>query len=385
MYQKIINKLNDLRPRQLLMLAGGMAIFMFLVVYFALNFISGKDVVETEEPKPVTTQVVVAKINIPSRTRIQESMLQLKDMPVDMVPEGAISSFKDILDVQVKVSIFAGDILTIQKVFAEKSDEGFIATIPLDCRAVSISVNDITSVAGFAKPGDFVDLLLVEKSQYSVTTNVLLQNVQLLSINKDMTGANVISDSGVTTTTAINNPSIATFALRPDDVLKLVSASRLGEIYMSLRPTKPRTTYSGDVEYTIESINAPQPEPEPEPVYRSAPAPAENPLPAIPSNAAPAMPLPQIPGGVPAVQAAPKIEIIQGDQITQEAEAAIITPTSMPAIPSGFEVPSDVEAPVASPPVVRGRAAQSNFSSVTDTVSDTTLSKSRVAQSFPQR
>lgn len=381
MYQKIINKLNDLRPRQLLMLAGGMAIFMFLIVYFALNFISGKNVVETEEPKPVTTQVVVAKINIPSRTRIQESMLQLKEMPVDMVPEGSINSFKDILDVQVKVSIFAGDILTIQKVFAEKSDEGFIATIPLDCRAVSISVNDITSVAGFAKPGDFVDLLLVEKSQYSVTTNVLLQNVQLLSINKDMTGANVISDSGVTTTTAINNPSIATFALRPDDVLKLVSASRLGEIYMSLRPTKPRSTYSGEVEYTIESINTPPPQPEPEPVHRSAPAPAENPLPVIPSNATPAMPLPQIPGA----QAAPKIEIIQGDQITQEAETVtIITPNALPAIPSGMQAPSDVEAPVASPPVVRGRASQANFSSVTDTVSDTTLSKSRVAQSFPQ-
>lgn len=381
MYQKIVNKLNDLRPRQLLMLAGGAAIFMFLVVYFSLKFISGKDVVETEEEvKPVTTQVVVAKVNIPPRTRIQESMLQLKEMPVDMVPEGSISGFKDILDVQVKVSIFAGDILTIQKVFAEKNDEGFIATIPLDCRAVSISVNDITSVAGFAKPGDFVDLLLVEKSQYSVTTNVLLQNVQLLSINKDMTGTSIVSEGDITTTKAINNPSIATFALRPEDVLKLVSASKLGEIYMSLRPTKPRSTYGGDVMYTMESVNTPQPEPEPEPVYRSAPAPVENPMPVIPSNAASAMPLPQIPGGAPAIPAAPKIEIIQGDEITQQAETAtVIMPaqTALPAIPSG------VEAPVASPPVVRGRSAQqANFSAITDTVSDTTLSKSRVAQSF---
>lgn len=388
MYQRIINKLNDLRPRQLLLLAGGMAIFMFSIVYFALSFISGKDVVETNEPKPVTTQVVVAKVNIPPRTRIQESMLQLKEMPVDMVPEGSISGFKDILDVQVKVSIFAGDILTIQKVFAEKNDEGFIATIPLDSRAVSISVNDITSVAGFAKPGDFVDLLLVEKSQYSVTTSVLLQNVQLLSINKDMTGTSIASDSGVTTTTAINNPSIATFALRPDEVLKLVSASRLGEIYMSLRPTKTRNSYGGETEYTIESINTPPPQPEPEPVYRSAPAPAENPLPAIPSNATPAMPLPQIPGGVPAVQAAPKIEIIQGDEITQQAETTtVIMPaqTALPAIPLGMQAPSSMETPTASPPVVRGRSAQqANFSAITDTVSDTTLSHSRVAQSFPQ-
>ena len=387
MLQNLINKLNDLRPRQLLMLAGAMALFMFAVVYFAMSFISGKDVVETEEkPKIETAQVVVAKTNIPPRTRIQESMLQLKDMPVDMIPEGSIRTFKDVIDVQVKVSIFAGDILTIQKVFAEKNDEGFIATIPLDCRAVSISVNDITSVAGFAKPGDFVDLLLVEKSQYSVTTNVLLQNVQLLSINKDMTGTNIIGENGVATTTAINNPSIATFALHPDDVLKLVSASKLGEIYMSLRPTKPRSTYSGEVEYTIESVNTPQPEPEPEPVYSapSEPVPAENPLPAIPSGSAsiptPAMPLPQIPAA-PTTPAVPKIEIIQGDEIIQKADDHIVAPNSMPVIPSGMQAPSGVEAPVPSPPVVRNRTA-ANFQSITEPVGDTALANSRVAQSF---
>ena len=369
MLQKLINKLNDLRPRQLLMLAGAAAIFMFLVVYAAMSFIIGREVVKEEEVEKKainTTQVVVAKVNIPPRTRIQESMLQLKQLPVEMVPEGSITSFKDILDVQVKVSIFAGDILTIQKVFAEKNDEGFIATIPLDCRAISISVNDITGVAGFAKPGDYVDLLLVEKSQYSATTNVLLQNVQLLSINKDMTGTTVLSDGNVTSTTAINNPTIATFALHPEDVLKLVSASKLGEIYMSLRPSKPHNMYTGEVEYTIESINAPRPEPQPEP----APAPAQNPLPAIPSNGAPVMPLPQLPGGF---SATPKIEIIQGDQVTQEAGSPMV-PSSLPAIPSGIQAPS------ASPPVNRSAAS---MPTVAAPVSNTALANSRVAQSFP--
>ena len=371
MLQKIINKLNDMRPRQLLMLAGAAAIFMFIVVYAAMSFIIGREVVKQEEVEKKainTTQVVVAKVNIPPRTRIQESMLQLKQLPVEMVPEGSITSFKDILDVQVKVSIFAGDILTIQKVFAEKNDEGFIATIPLDCRAISISVNDITGVAGFAKPGDYVDLLLVEKSQYSATTNVLLQNVQLLSINKDMTGTTVLSDGHVTSTTAINNPTIATFALHPEDVLKLVSASKLGEIYMSLRPSKPHNMYTGEVEYTIESINAPRPEPEPAPA--PTPAPSQNPLPVIPSNGAPVMPLPQLPGGI---SATPKIEIIQGDQITQEAGTPMM-PSSLPAIPSGIQAPS------ASPPVNRSAAS---MPTVAAPVSDTALANSRVAQSFP--
>ena len=378
MFQNLINKLNDLRPRQLLILAGCAAFIMFLTIYAIMNILQ-EDEASKAAKKPIeTVQVVVAKTNIPPRTRIQESMLQLKEMPVDMAPEGVIQNFKDVLDVQVKVSIFAGDILTIQKVFAEKSDEGFIATIPLDCRAISISVNDITGVAGFAKPGDFVDLLLVEKSQYSVTTNVLLQNVQLLSINKDMTGNNVAAENAVTTTTAINNPSIVTFALKPEDVLKLVSASKLGEIYMSLRPTKPKNSYTSEMEFTLESVNAPQPEPEHD--YPHPSSQVEY-IPVIPENSNPAQivnPLPQIPTA-PVAPATPKIEIIQGDQILQKTDdrtpSAKSKSASLPVIPSGMQ------ASVPSPPVVSGRSAEVT-TPVPESVSNAPLSDSQVARSF---
>ena len=383
MFQNLMNRLNDLRPRQLLILAGCAAFLMFLIIYAVMNVFQSDAVEEAKKKAVESIPVVVAKVNIPPRTRIQESMLQLKEMPIDAVPEGVIKSFADVLDVQVKVSIFAGDILTIQKVFSEKTDEGFIATIPLDCRAVSISVNDITSVAGFAKPGDFVDLILVEKSQYSVTSNVLLQNVQLLSINKDMTGTTVVGENGVTTTTAINNPSIATFALHPEDVLKVISASKLGEIYMSLRPTKPKNSYGGEMEYTIESINTPPPEPEypPAPRVEYVPVIQENPAPAQVAN-----PLPQIPNAsvAPAVPSTPKIEIIQGDQITQKADEFVpsVKSSSLPMIPSGRQaVPSGVEAPVPSLPRVRDNSSE-NFQSLSAPVSDTPLSNSRVAQSF---
>ena len=371
MLQKIINKLNDLRPRQLLMLTGGVAILLFIAIYAAMSFLQDDAASKEANKKAIeTVQVVVAKVNIPPRTRIQENMLQLKSMPVDMVPEGVIKNFKDVIDVQVKVSIFAGDILTIQKVFAEKSDEGFIATIPLDSRAVSISVNDITSVAGFAKPGDFVDLLLVEKSEFSVTTNILLQNVQLLSINKDMTGSSTVTENAPTTsTTAINNPSIATFALRPEDVLKIISASKLGEIYMSLRPTKPTNSYVGEMEYTINSINTPpKPEPKSEPV--------ETAMPVIPANPTPVLPAPQIPATPPA----PKIEIIQGDQVTQEAEKSIVIMPSLNATSALPAIPSGAPAPVASSSAASDRSAK--IQSVGESVSGTPLSNSHVAQSW---
>ena len=345
-FQKLINKLNDLRPRQLIMLAVVAAILMFLTVYFGMSLLTPKAPVvvqptQTEEKAPPPVEkvaVVVAKTNIPPRTRIQETMLQMKELPVELVPEGAIKSFDDVLNVQVKVSIFSGDILTIQKVFTDKSAEGFIGTIPPDCRAVSLNVNEITSVAGFAKPGDFVDLLLSERSDYSATTSILLQNVPLLSINQDMGDSMIDSGSG----SAISNPTIATFALHPEDALKLIAASKLGEIYMSLRPANPQSNYVGAVEYTIESVNAPKVEP-------------VQAVPAIPENSA--IPLPQLPA-VSAEPPVPKIEIIQGDEIVQNTHEAPVVESS----PSGTNPPLPaIPSRAANPPVTNSTPTRSQF------------------------
>lgn len=338
MFQKLINKLNDLRPKQLLILAAIAGVLMFITIIVGMNMMTKQEVaiipppvVQEEKPAIQTTQVVVAKVNIPPRTRIQESMLQMKELPVDMVPEGAIESFDAVKNVQVKVSIFSGDILTIQKVFSESTDEGFVGEIPTDCRAISINVNEVTGVGGFAKPGDKVDLLLVESDKYNAVSNILLQNVLLLSVNQDTTQTgNVITDEGIAKPSAIHNPSIATFALPPEDILKLIAATKLGEIYMMLRPSKPQANYVPQMEYALESISKPKPEVQ---------------TPVIPSN----VPLPEIPANAlePVV---PKIDIIAGDQIVQSSTPTTpqtTTPptiagrsSALPAIPSGNANPS---------------------------------------------
>ena len=309
MITRFINFVNDLRPRQLILLAAVCGVLMFGLFYMTLKLSAPEEQAEVVPDKASTVEtvkVVVAKQNIPVRTRIQESMLQLKELPASAVPEGAIKDFSAILNEPARVSIFAGDVLTQQKLFGERSDEGFLGTIPPDCRAVSISVNNITGVAGFAKPGDFVDLLLVENDNYSATTNILLQNVPLLSINQSMSSATADGSE------AINNPTIATFALRPGDALKLISAAKMGEIYLMLRPFKPQNMYVGEMEYTFESVNKPAPKPEPEPRI------VQQPVPQIPTQTVPPVTLPPT---------EPKIDIIVGDEMAQKSEdVQVITP-----------------------------------------------------------
>ena len=190
----------------------------------------------------------------------------------------------------------------------------------------------MTGVAGFAKPGDHVDLLLVEKGKNSATTEILLQNVLLLSVNQNTTASAPMGENGVPAA-AISNPSIATVALRPDDSLKLISATKIGEIYMSLRPDKPQAAYVDAMSYTMDSIDAPAPVRESERI----------PVPVIPSNPSVA-PLPQIPSA-PSVPSAPQIEIIQGDKVVQGSDAAnIITPS--PSAPNASNASNAPTLPV---------------------------------------
>ena len=126
------------------------------------------------------TQVVVAKQDIPQRTVIKENMLKVVDMPQDAVPDGAMRSVSEVVDKLANVPIQQGDILTDKKVITDPKLAGFVGMIPPDCRAISVGISDITGIAGFAKPGDYVDVMIIRKNkgQGNVSGALLLQNVQ---------------------------------------------------------------------------------------------------------------------------------------------------------------------------------------------------------------
>ena len=263
MISNILKYLNNLNIRQVLILAGVAAGLMFAAIYLFLNAYTAKEIEqvreEEREEKSVLKTVVVAKTDIAPRIKIKEDMLEVKEMPEENVPSDAITGKEEILEKPAKVTILAGDVITSRKIYKSEEQTGFVGTIPPDCRAISIHVNDITGVAGFAKAGDHVDLMLVENDGTSATSNIILQNVLLLSINQNMEREKADEQS------AIENPSIVTVALRPHEALKLISAAKLGDIYLMLRPARPLENYVEGMEYKIISAKAAAEEVKPEP------------------------------------------------------------------------------------------------------------------------
>ena len=271
MFYKILDFLNDLRPRQIFLLAGISTVIMFATVYLIFSALT-PHVEEPQnveqQPKYTTENVVVVKSDIAARTVFTEDMLQVKQVPEDLVPEGAITNLRSIVGQSAGVTMYAGDIVTEQKIHIESFTSSFVDSIPKDCRAVSVGIGNVTGVAGFAKAGDFVDVILVQKNDQSANSRLILQNVLLLSINKnageDITSSvvpKIPSSAGASlnTTTNVNqsseqepeDPVIATLALKPQETMELVSAAALGEIYLALRPQNPSEMTVGETNYTM--------------------------------------------------------------------------------------------------------------------------------------
>ncbi len=319
--------MDKLKPWQLLAIAGSATLILFSGLYLTLSWITAPK--ESEQPaRPLRMEsVVVAKTNIPARTSIQPEMLTTKEFTVDSLPEGAVLHMSDVVGHVAQTDIQSGDVISQQKLLTSKSQMGFTRTIPKDCRAISISINDVTGVSGFAKAGDYVDVILVEKDTGRAKSTLLLQNVLLLSINKqsmDMpealpqeAAASKSAGSASTAASAISGnaptPSVATLALQPEAALELAAASQLGELYLMLRPFHPGNAYILNTEFTAHSSNTPassewkeQAARKPEAIPHQGTAPA----PVAPAAVDPAETASPVTGG--------GFQIIQGDKVVAQ-------------------------------------------------------------------
>lgn len=100
-------------------------------------------------------------------------------------------------------------------------------------RAVTVPVNNIGSVAGFAAPGTVVDVLFRTKSKNSVpeTTHMLLQKVEVLAHGEMLTPG----QKGATTGNQNQNSAMVTLAVSPAQASALKVVEGQGEMSLVIR------------------------------------------------------------------------------------------------------------------------------------------------------
>ena len=106
--------------------------------------------------------VLVAARDLKEEESLKPDTVKVVKMAKSAIPPNAFSSFKDVEDRWVNMSMLEGDVLIEKKLGLKGSPPGLVNNIPKGMRAMSIDVTEQTGVSGFILPGHRVDVLKFE-------------------------------------------------------------------------------------------------------------------------------------------------------------------------------------------------------------------------------
>jgi pilus assembly protein CpaB len=174
-------------------------------------------------------KVVVATHDMPVGTLLRTPDIKLVNYPEKDVPKGVVFDAKLATGRVLLVPLNFNEPILAAKLSQPTSVEGVASVIEQGYRAVSVSITDVTGVAGLIQPGSKVDVLFTRPgSMAEATTSTILQNVKVLS-----TGRTV--QVGQTPDPKAPKSPVVTLVLRPEDAQKLELAKNEGKISLSLR------------------------------------------------------------------------------------------------------------------------------------------------------
>src|SRR5580704_16751545 len=173
-------------------------------------------------------EIIVAADDLQVGTKIEEKDIRLVRFPSADLPAGVFHLKNKVIGRGVIAPIARGEFILTNKLAGENSGAGLPALIPPGMRAVSVRVNDTTSVSGFVLPGTHVDVLLTGNPQGSSDpqTTTVLENVAVIATGQRLER----NSAGEPQTTPV-----ITLLVSPDDAQKLTLASNQGHIQLALR------------------------------------------------------------------------------------------------------------------------------------------------------
>jgi pilus assembly protein CpaB len=176
-------------------------------------------------------KVVVAAVDIELGSKINPQMLTLAEWPSGSMPDGAFQDVKDVQDRVLKVGVLRGDAIQERKLAPRGTQGGLSAVITEGKRAMTVRVNDVIGVAGFALPGNYVDVMVnahLETSRGETPSPVsmtVLEQVLVLAVAQEASR----DDAKPKVVSAV------TLELSPEDAEKLDLARSVGTLSLVLR------------------------------------------------------------------------------------------------------------------------------------------------------
>jgi len=136
--------------------------------------------------------IVVAAVDVEIGAKLTPEMLRLVEWPVSSVPPGAFDNLAALDGRVVKTSVVRGEPLIESKLAAAGTKGGLSAVVAEGKRAMTVRVNDVVGVAGFALPGNFVDIMVNTQhegprlpNKDSAISKIVLERILVLAVAQE--------------------------------------------------------------------------------------------------------------------------------------------------------------------------------------------------------
>jgi len=185
---------------------------------------------------PVTTagRIVVASSDIDIGQRLNPVLFTVVDWPTASVPKGAFTDPKALNGRVLRSSLLAGEPVSEAKLAPAGTLGGLSALIAEGKRAITVRVNDVIGVAGFALPGNYVDIIVStetapdpnapQERAHSIS-KIVLERILVLAVaqevGRDETKPKVVN--------------AVTLEVTPEQAEKLDLARSVGALSLALR------------------------------------------------------------------------------------------------------------------------------------------------------
>ena len=231
----------------------GLAVALVLGLILAEIVYKAMSQAQVQKTAVTTSQIVVAAEQLPLGTRLEGNDLKLISWPSDQPIQGVFTRVQDCVGRALITPVLPGEPILEGKLAPKDAGAGLPAVIPEGMRAVSVAVNDVVAVAGFAQPGTSVDVMVTGQSQggnNEQVTRTILEDVRVLAANQRTEQDRQGQAQTVT---------VITLLVTPEDADKLAMANTMGRVQLALRNAIDENKTAPPPLYQASLLGAPPP------------------------------------------------------------------------------------------------------------------------------
>ena len=223
-----------------------------------------------------TLKIAVAAADIQPGTRLRADLLQLAQWPAGSAPHGAYIELAALDGRVTRLLLTRGEPLQEAKLAQPGATGGLSALVAHGKRAMTVRVNDVVGVAGFALPGNFVDILVSTQEERRPSgerelsiSKLVLERILVLAVAQE-------ASQGDTRPKVVN---AVTLEVTPAQAEQLDLARSVGQLSLVLRnqvdqaPARTSGATKRSLLQTVEPATAPPSVPRP--VRVATPSPRE--------------------------------------------------------------------------------------------------------------